>query len=123
MSDNNTQIYEDEMDFASPNHMRRTLRRLWVSVNDQHKRLIVVLVSVVFYTLLSVAAPFYSAHIVDLLWNSIKEAMAGGEAFRVTWHHGGRDIFILLLIYLATAFFICCNPFSWPVLLRTSACV
>ena len=93
------------MDFASPNHMRRTLRRLWVSVNDQHKRLIVVLVSVVFYTLLSVAAPFYSAHIVDLLWNSIKEAMAGGEAFRVTWHHGGRDIFILLLIYLATAFF------------------
>lgn len=105
MSDNNTQIYEDEMDFASPNHMRRTLRRLWVSVNDQHKRLIVVLVSVVFYTLLSVAAPFYSAHIVDLLWNSIKEAMAGGEAFRVTWHHGGRDIFILLLIYLATAFF------------------
>lgn len=58
MSDNNTQIYEDEMDFASPNHMRRTLRRLWVSVNDQHKRLIVVLVSVVFYTLLSVAAPF-----------------------------------------------------------------
>lgn len=105
MSDNNTQIYEDEMDFASPNHMRRTLRRLWVSVNDQHKRLIVVLVSVVFYTLLSVAAPFYSAYIVDLLWNSIKEAMAGGEAFRVTWHHGGRDIFILLLIYLATAFF------------------
>lgn len=105
MSDNNTQIYEDEMDFASPNHMRRTLRRLWVSVNDQHKRLIVVLVSVVFYTLLSVAAPFYSAHIVDLLWNSIKEAMAGGEAFRVTWHHGGRDIFILLLIYLETAFF------------------
>ena len=105
MSDNNTQIYEDEMDFASPNHMRRTLRRLWVSVNDQHKRLIVVLVSVVFYTLLSVAAPFYSAHIVDLLWNSIKEAMAGGEAFRVTWHHGGRDIFFLLLIYLATAFF------------------
>ena len=74
-------------------------------MGDQHKRLIVVLVSVVFYTLLSVAAPFYSAHIVDLLWNSIKEAMAGGEAFRVTWHHGGRDIFILLLIYLATAFF------------------
>ena len=31
MSDNNTQIYEDEMDFASPNHMRRTLRRLWVT--------------------------------------------------------------------------------------------
>lgn len=105
MSDNNTQIFEDEMDFASPNHMRRTLQRLWVSVNDQHKRLAVVLVSVVFYTLLSVAAPFYSAHIVDLLWNSIKEAMAGGEAFRVTWGHGGRDIFVLLLIYLATAFF------------------
>lgn len=47
----------------------------------------------------------YSAHIVDLLWNSVKEAVSGGAAFHITWADGGRDIFFLLLIYLATALF------------------
>lgn len=105
MSENQTEIYMDDFDFAAPNHLKKTIRRLWVSVNDQHTRLAVVLASVVLYTLLSVIAPLYSAYIVDLLWNSIKEAAAGGAAFRVTWAYGGRDIFFLLLIYLVTALF------------------
>lgn len=111
MSDNNTmtesttELYMDDFDTASPSHMGRTLKRLWVSVNDQHGRLAIVLVSVIFYTLLSVAAPLYSAYIVDLLWNSIQEAAAGGAVFRVTWDQGGRDIFFLLVIYLVTFLF------------------
>ncbi len=105
MSENTAEIYDDGMDFSSPNHMKRTLKRLWGSVNDQHARLMVVLVSVIFYTLLSIAAPLYSAHIVDLLWEGIKEAASGGAAFRITWAQGGRDIMVLLLIYLATALF------------------
>lgn len=104
MSENQVEMI-DELEFASPNHTGRTLKRLWASVNDQHKRLAVVLVSVVLYTLLSVLAPLYSAYIVDLLWNGMKEAAAGGTAFRVTWQQCGRDIVFLLLIYLATAFF------------------
>ena len=91
--------------FETPAHAGRTLKSLWRFVNDQHKRLTIVLVSVVFYTFLSIIAPAYSAHIVDLLWNGIKAAITDGTAFRVTWADGGRDIFYLLLIYLATALF------------------
>ncbi|MEY8357573.1 ABC transporter ATP-binding protein [Anaerotruncus colihominis] len=98
-------IMDDGMNFETPAHAGRTLKRLWRFVNDQHKRLTIVLVSVVFYTFLSIIAPAYSAHIVDLLWNGIKAAIADGAAFRVTWADGGRDIFYLLLIYLATALF------------------
>lgn len=104
-NDSNVEILADEMEFETPDHALKTLQRLWYSVGDQHKRLSIVLVSVVFYTFLSIIAPLYSAYIVDLLWNNIKQAMSDGTVFRITWTDGGRDIFFLLLIYLATALF------------------
>lgn len=48
-----------------------------------------ILLSVVFYTGLTIAAPWYSAGIVNLLWDNIQAADALGEAFRVTWQQGG----------------------------------
>lgn len=104
-NNNNIEVLADEKDFETPDHAWQTLKRLWRSTGDQHKRLAVVLVSVVLYTFLSLIAPLYSAYIVDLLWNSIKEAIANGTAFQVTWVTGGRDIVFLLLLYLATALF------------------
>ena len=107
MSENNDnmELFAGGDEFETPGHAWRTQKRLWRSVSNQYKRLIIVLVSVIFYTLLSIIAPLYSAHIVDLLWNSVKEAVSGGAAFHITWADGGRDIFFLLLIYLATALF------------------
>lgn len=107
MSENNnsTDILTDDMDFETPVHGWNTTKRLWHSVKSQHKRLAVVMVSVILYTILSIFAPLYSVHIVDLLWNRIREAFAGGAAFYITWAEGGQDIFYLLLIYLATAIF------------------
>lgn len=102
---NNPELLDDGMDFETPRHTGKTLGRLWRSVSDQYKRLAVVLVSVILYTLLSIAAPVYSAYIIDLLWDGIKAAFTEGAAFRITWEYGGRDIFFLLLIYLATALF------------------
>lgn len=90
---------------AAPDDAKNTIKRLWKSVNDQHKRLGIVLVSVVFYTFLSVVAPLYSAYIVDLMWGKIKEAFANDMLFSITWVDGGSDIFFLLLIYLLTGFF------------------
>ena len=104
------------MDFETPDHAWQTLKRVWRSVSDQHKRLAFVLVSVVLYTFLSIIAPLYSAHIIDLLWNNIKETVTTGAAFQVTWAAGGRDMVFLLLIYLAAALFYTC-------LLYTSRCV
>lgn len=105
MSDNPVAGFDNDITFDTPGHVGKTLKRLWNSINDQHSRLIVVVVSVIFYTLLSIAAPLYSAYIVDLLWGNIQASIASKTVFRVTWETGGRDIFFLLLIYLATGLF------------------
>ena len=102
---NNTEFLGEETDFETPEHTLQTLQRLWRSVGDQHRRLAVVLISVILYTALSLAAPAYSAHIVDLLWNTIQESLQTKSPFHITWNHGGREIFLLLLLYLAAALF------------------
>nr|WP_265104811.1 ABC transporter ATP-binding protein [Ruminococcus turbiniformis] len=90
------------MDFSVPSNAWKTVVRLWHSMGRQRIRLVIVAVSVVFYTILSVAAPVYSAGIVDLLWKKIQEAWQRGAAFSVTWESGGRQIAILLAIYTVT---------------------
>ena len=74
-NNNNVEVLADEMDFEKPDHAWRTLKKMWHSVAEQHKRLAVVLVSVILYTSLSIIAPLYSAHIIDLLWDNIKDCL------------------------------------------------
>ena len=102
ISGNETGGFGEEIEFSVPSNAMATVRRLWKAMGRQRIRLIIVAVSVVFYTVLSVAAPVYSAGIVDLLWKEIRSAITDGTAFRVTWEHGGREIMILLGIYTAT---------------------
>ena len=102
ISGNEAGGFGDEIEFSVPSNAMATVRRLWKAMGRQRIRLIIVAVSVVFYTVLSVAAPVYSAGIVDLLWCEIRSAITDGTAFRVTWEHGGREIVILLGIYTAT---------------------
>ena len=90
------------MEFSVPSNAMATICRLWKSMERQRIRLVIVAVSVIFYTVLSVAAPVYSAGIVDLLWREIRLALENGTRFRVTWGQGGREIMILLGIYTAT---------------------
>ena len=102
ISGNETGGFGDEMEFAVPSNAMAAVRRLWRAMGRQRLRLVIVAVSVVFYTVLSVAAPVYSAGIVDLLWREIRSAIEEGTAFRVTWKHGGLEIMILLGIYTVT---------------------
>ena len=102
ISGNETGGFGDEMEFAVPSNAMAAVRRLWRAMGRQRLRLVIVAVSVVFYTVLSVAAPVYSAGIVDLLWREIRSAIEEGTAFRVTWEHGGLEIMILLGIYTVT---------------------
>ncbi len=103
---NNVDLAFDEgFDLEKPKSAWRTLKRLWETSKEQHGRLFLVLISVVFYTGLTIAAPWYSAGIVNLLWENIKEAGALGVAFRVTWQQGGEQIFILFLLYLGSWIF------------------
>lgn len=105
MDENRIEEFDEGFDVSAPDDAGKTLKRLWSSVSDQHRRLLFVLVSVIFYTFLSIAAPLYSADIVDLLWEKIKASLAEGATFSITWNDGGREIFGLLIIYLATGLF------------------
>ena len=95
-------LFDGGFDTAVPERPWATLKRLWHTAQDQHLRLLVVVLSVVCYTALAIAAPYYSAGIVDLLWENIQRAQGLGEAFAVTWRQGGREIFVLLLLYLGS---------------------
>lgn len=105
MDDNNMENFDDGFDLSAPDNVRGTLKRLWTSVSYQHRRLAVVLISVIFYTVLSIAAPLYSAYIVDLLWAKIQAAFQDGTAFSISWDSGGKDLLFLLLLYLAAGAF------------------
>lgn len=94
--------YDEEMEYAVPVNATAAVLRLWRMMGRERIRLMVVAASVMFYTILSVAAPVYSAVIVDLLWKNIQSAVKSGEQFRVTWEQGGRQILILLVIYTVT---------------------
>ena len=87
-----------------PKNTKNTLKRLILSIKDEYKRLIIVFVSILFYTALTIVAPLYSAEIIDLLWSSIQTSIQNGTTFSITWEQGGMDIFILLVIYLVTTF-------------------
>ncbi len=102
MQENEASVFEDEMEYGVPSNAWRTVRRLWEAMGRQRIRLVIVAVSVLFYTVLSVAAPVYSAGIIDLLWRKIRLAWEEGVTFRVSWNSGGREIVILLVIYTAT---------------------
>ena len=105
MDDNNMENFDDGFDLSAPDNVRGTLKRLWTSVSDQQRRLAVVCISVIFYTVLSIAAPLYSAYIVDLLWAKIQAAFQDGTVFSISWDSGGKDLLFLLLLYLAAGVF------------------
>ena len=95
-----TAVFEDEMEYSVPSNAAETVKRLWNVMGKQRIRLIIVAVSVLFYTVLSVAAPLYSAGIVDLLWGKIRQALGGrscvqsvlGER-RKRDHHPACDLY------------------------------
>ncbi len=94
---------DEEEEFEVPRDTWGTVRRLWKVAAGQHWRFAAVLVCVSLYTVLSLAAPAYSAHIIDLLWQKIQEAHANGRTFMVSWDDCGREIAIYLLIWTLAA--------------------
>ena len=91
-------------------HAAKTMRRFLHSMGKQRLRLVIVFLSVAAYSALNVYAPFYSATVVDLLWTHTKALRAAGENFYITWAMGGRQIFLLFLIFLfAGSFYILQN--------------
>ena len=82
-----------------------TIKKLIKSMLKQKIRLFIVIISVIFYATLNIIAPLYSAKVVDIIWDNIKQSLTLGKSFRITWEIGGFQIFTLLLIYIACGLF------------------
>lgn len=100
----NDQNYFDTEVFEAK-HMKKTILRFIRSMGKQKWRLTVVFICIAFYTYFTVMAPLYSADVVYLIWNQMKEAMQTGQHFQITWEFGGRQLFSLLLMFLACGIF------------------
>lgn len=83
-----------------------TARRLWEAATGMRWRLVVATVGALGYVAASLAAPAYSAYLVDLLWTNIQAAHASGEPFVVALSSGGAQILTFLGIWtVAWAFY------------------
>lgn len=82
-----------------------TIKKLIKSMLKQKIRLSIVVISVIFYATFTIIAPLYSAKVIDIIWNNIKEAFAFGKTFSITWEAGGLQIFILLSLYIGCGVF------------------
>ena len=109
-ADSATDIATEELEV--PRDTWATIRRLWDAARSQHWRFYLVMVSIIFYTGFSLAAPAYSARVIDVLWNGISEAFAQGRDFTVTWDNAGRDIIIYLGIWTAACGFYSLQSFT-----------
>ena len=88
---------EDELEV--PKDTLGTVKRLWSAAKGERWRFGVVIAAILLYTGFHVAAPAYSAHVIDVLWANIQAAFAAGRTFTVTWDTGGQELAIYFGIW------------------------
>ena len=81
-----------EEEIEVPKDTWGTVRRLWHAAAGERWRFGVVIAAILVYTGFHVAAPAYSARVIDVLWTNIQAAFAEGRAFTVGWETGGREL-------------------------------
>ena len=84
---------------------RAAALRLWEAAASERWRLVVAACCTLVHVGFTIAAPAYSAHVVDLLWTNIQAAFAAGEPFVVTLSNGGAEILTFLGIWTASWLF------------------
>lgn len=90
------------MDMEAPQNALSTAVRLFGQLKNQRTRLITVAVCIVFYTILNVFTPYYSAGFIDALLASIRETTSSGSSFSIAWNPLGMKMAILFTMYAFT---------------------
>lgn len=95
-------VKTDDIELEAPKNAMATARRLFVQLGNQRVRLCVVAVSILLFTFFHIAAPMYSAVVVDSIWDAVQGAWRDGVPFSVSWNAGGIGwtILILAILYL-----------------------
>lgn len=89
---------EDELEV--PKDTWGTVQRLWGAARGERWRFGVVVAAILAYTGFHVAAPAYSAHVIDVLWANIQVAFAEGRTFTVSWETGGCELAVYFGIWM-----------------------
>ncbi len=83
----------------APKHAMKTALRLFGQLKNQRVRLILVIFSVLFTTVLNILTPYYSAGVMDSLVDAVKAAMADGVGFSIPWEGLGRQLVVITVMY------------------------
>ncbi len=101
---------DDELEV--PRDTLAVVRRMWATATGEHWRFAVVIACICLYTAASIAAPAYSAYLIDYLWARIQEAFSAGRPFQVGWDTGGRELLVFLGIWTAAWVFYTVQSFT-----------
>ena len=82
-------VKTDDIELEAPKNAMATARRLFVQLGNQRVRLCVVAASILLFTFFHIAAPMYSAVVVDSIWDAVQGAWRDGVPFSVSWNAGG----------------------------------
>lgn len=101
MSDKRNVKFDKEI----PENAGKTAIRLFGQLKNQRFRLIVVAICIVFYTVLNIFTPYYSASVIDHLLTAIKNCVDSGAKFSIEWNPLGKEMLTLFLMYAFTSVF------------------
>ncbi len=93
------------IDLDTPINTFGTFIRLVKNLKQQRIKLIIVLVSLAIYTACYIYAPFYSATVVDSLWESIQLSLSQGLPLTITWDGCGRELMTMTMLYAGISTF------------------
>lgn len=89
----------------APKNTFKTAKRLFGQLKNQKLRLTVVIISVLISTVLNVFTPYYSASVMDALFDSIRISVSEGVPFVIQWLPLGRELVIITVLYIFVAAF------------------
>lgn len=98
---------EKNSDFDSevPKNAAKTAKRLFGQLKNQRVRLSIVGICIVFYVVLNIYTPYYSAGVIDRLLMSIRLCLENGTQFTLPWDGLGREMFSLCVMYVLLGIF------------------
>lgn len=89
-----------EKNSEKPHHAMETAKRLFAQMGNQRVRLAIVGASIVLYTVFNIAAPMYSAIVVNEIWAAVQSAWTGRTAFEISWGPDGLGTHLVVVSLL-----------------------
>lgn len=94
-----------KFDKEVPESVTKTALRLFGQLKNQRIRLVFVAICIIFYVILNVYTPYYSAGVIDHLMSTIRTCIETGTSFHLHWDTLGMKMFAFAVMYLLMSAF------------------